>query len=465
MRSFFAKILFGTLLIYPVTRGLGMLAFALVGTPPPPPPFIADVLPLYGQAAAAVLEKDGPAALDRFIARAQERTDLRLGLEPAVANACTAPPPAPGFWPRGQAGPPVGSGVFAMPISSDAAGSPAYCLTIRPLPLGEAANQPSPLPWDVLLPAMELACCTVVSLLLARHLTIPIRAMRAAAVAFAAGDLAARASPRIGHRGDEAADLAREFDRMADRIASLIEAQRRFAGDVSHEIRSPLARLGMALGLARREVGGAAPARFDRMEREIAMVSNLVRELLALASLQGGAGLARPEPFDLATMAEAAVGDVAFEWQDQAHGMRLVRGAGPVTILGDAALLKRAMENVLRNALFYAPPGTEVTVGVGRDDAWARIEVRDHGPGVPPDALGRLFEPFYRVDKARARDTGGAGLGLAICARIVTLHGGRISAANAQPRGLAVRIELPITSAAGQGSRHESGASSRFART
>ncbi len=289
---------------------------------------------------------------------------------------------------------------------------------------------------------MELVTCGAVSYFLAGYLVRPISRIRVAAGAFARGDLSARAGGELGRRRDEAADLVRDFDRMADRVAASMQAQQRFIGDVSHEIKSPLARLSLALGLARREADETAAPRFDRMERELDTVSRLVRELLMLASLQGSAGPGQSAPVDLAAVVQEAVDDLTFEWGERAHGLRLIGRGGPVWVRGDAALLRRVAENVLLNALFYAPDNTAVAAILDRSGPWARLVVRDRGPGVPPAALAHLFEPFYRVDEARARNTGGVGLGLAICKRAVELHGGRITAANADP-GLAVRIELP----------------------
>jgi signal transduction histidine kinase len=138
------------------------------------------------------------------------------------------------------------------------------------------------------------------------------------------------------------------------------------------------------------------------------------------------------------------VDDLAFEFHDRTHGIRTISRDGHVVVKGDAALLRRALDNVLRNALFYTPDHTEVELLIDSDGGWARLVVRDHGPGVPETALSQLFEPFFRVDQARARNTGGAGLGLAIARRAVELHGGRVRAANAHPHGLAVRIDLPV---------------------
>ena len=167
--------------------------------------------------------------------------------------------------------------------------------------------------------------------------------------------------------------------------------------------------------------------------------------MLVLSTLQGSIGPARNELIDLPDMLDRVVDDLTFEFHERAHGFRTIRRApGPIEIRGDAALLRRAVENVLRNALFYTPDDTLVETMIESDGAWARLIVRDHGPGVPEAALPNLFDPFFRVDQARARNTGGVGLGLAISQRAVELHGGRIRAANAHPNGLAVRIDLPV---------------------
>jgi two-component system sensor histidine kinase CpxA len=304
-----------------------------------------------------------------------------------------------------------------------------------------------PASWWFLFPALELLFAAVISFFLARYLAAPIMRTRAAAAQFAAGNLAARAM-LTGRRRDEAADLAQEFNRMADRVSELIGAQQRFIGDVSHEIRSPLGRLALTIGLIRREADPDLIPKLDRMEQELDGVSRLVRELLTLASLQGSVAPPARELIDLQDVLAGVVDDLMFEFHDRAAFIRTVRRAGAVTIRGDGALLRRAVENVLRNALFYTPDDTTVETLVESDGHWARLVVRDHGPGVPEAALPQLFEPFFRVDQARARNTGGVGLGLAISQRAVELHGGRIRAANETPHGLTIRIDLPLAAAA-----------------
>jgi two-component system sensor histidine kinase CpxA len=435
MRSLFARIFVCTLLIYPLTRGAGMLLMALVGGPPPPPPpspeVLARLLPLYAETALATLEDDGEAGLGRFLLAQERATGLVLRLLPAGQGGCATPP-------DGRPPPP---GPVAVPaIARDGR---TFCLEVRP---------PRPphhwhfLPPDLLLP-LELGCCALVSFLLARYLARPLRDLHRAALAFADGDLTARGREPPEGRGDEMAALVRAFNRMAERIAALIAAQRRFVADVSHELKSPLARISLSAALARRGAGWEAQAPFERLEREIETASDLVRKLQALSSLEGAAKL---HLTDLATpheLLDAAIENVRFEWADQLRAIRVRLPEERMDLLLDFDLLRGAIENVLRNAFFYAPSDTEVTVTALYSGGNVLIEIGDRGPGVPRAALSHLFEPFYRVDEARARNTGGAGVGLAIVASVVALHGGKVWAENASPCGLTIMFLLPLAPA------------------
>ena len=235
---------------------------------------------------------------------------------------------------------------------------------------------------------------------------------------------------------------------MAERVADLIDAQRRLIGDISHEIKSPLARLSVALGLARRTAETYAPRQFDRMERELERLSMLAGELLTLAKLEQTPALTPIATVDLGAVVERVLSDATYESQTRMGDIVFHKHDRPLLVSGDEDLLRRAIENVVRNAIFYTSPGTKVEIALSNPDGRsAQLEIRDHGPGVPEAALQHLFEPFYRVDQARARKTGGAGVGLSICERAVRLHGGRIAARNASPRGLIVDISLPLAEA------------------
>ncbi|HET7880982.1 MAG TPA: ATP-binding protein [Acetobacteraceae bacterium] len=427
MSSLFGRLFVATFLIYPITRALGLLALWLFGVALPfsdPPPF-RHLLSFYGGAALAAYQSGGQPALDRFIAAEQEITRAHLEFRPAPPDGCAE-----------QARSPAGGRTFAVPVA--ASGGEQYCFYFMPL-----RAPPSRALFEWLTLGLELACCGAVSFLLARFLTRPIRNLQRAATALSDGNLSARAVETAAGRGNEAAALIRTFNRMAERIASLIETQRRFVADVSHEIRSPLARIGLAAALARRAKGEAAEAQFDRVELEIEGASRLVHNLQELASLGGEQALSERSSVDLSDLLSDAIRNVAFERRDRSGAIRFLQAHGRLMVAANAMLLRIALENVLRNALFYTPAETEVMVTLTRACNRALIVIRDYGPGVPESALPHLFEPFFRVDESRARHTGGTGIGLAIVERVVSLHDGTVSARNASPSGLRVMIELP----------------------
>jgi two-component system sensor histidine kinase CpxA len=228
---------------------------------------------------------------------------------------------------------------------------------------------------------------------------------------------------------------------MAGRIETLLAAERRLLLDVSHELRSPLARLGVAVELAR--TGADVNVNLDRIQKESDRLNSLVGQLLQVTRAEGDPSLLRREPVRVDELVQQLVDDSAIE--AQAHGCELkYERRDPVTVEGDPELLRRAVENIIRNAIRYAPRGTAVEVSLGRNNETATVDVRDHGPGVPEEALPRIFDAFYRVDSDRARSSGGVGLGLSIARRAVELHRGVIRARNLEP-GLEVEMELPAT--------------------
>jgi two-component system sensor histidine kinase CpxA len=278
---------------------------------------------------------------------------------------------------------------------------------------------------------------------LARHLTSPVEKLRAATQDLAAGNLSARVLPTMGKRRDELASLAADFDLMAEKIEALINSQRRLLGDISHELRSPLARLNVALELARQRAGADASSALERIQHEAENLNEMIGQLLALTRLESGAEGLRKTAFDLVELVSAITADAQFEAGSRNRAVRF-KASSHCTIVGNELLLRRAIENVVRNAVQYTAEGTEVEVEL-RAEAGAVITIRDHGTGVPENALVEIFRPFYRVDDARDREAGGVGLGLAITDRAVRLHGGSIEAANQPTGGLVVTITLPIT--------------------
>lgn len=299
--------------------------------------------------------------------------------------------------------------------------------------------------------ALPVAIATLLSalicLLLSRYLTFPLERLRHATRQIAAGDLAQRVGPSMGSRRDEIADLAIAFDRMTERLEKAFGAQRQLLSDASHELRSPLARLLAALGLARQRSGGQASKELDRMEMEIERLDELIEKLLELSRLEAGVDAAHTEEVDLQELLQGLVEDAQLEAASQGRQVEL-HHAFPVLIQANAELLHSAIENVVRNAIRYTKPGTAVEIAMtnGHDGKSIVIHVRDQGPGVPDEMLPRLFEPFVRVEQARDRSSGGQGLGLAIADRAVRLHGGEIVANNEPDGGLSVRISLPLAS-------------------
>ncbi|MBV8817541.1 MAG: HAMP domain-containing protein [Acidobacteriaceae bacterium] len=271
----------------------------------------------------------------------------------------------------------------------------------------------------------------------AYHLTSPVGRLQSAVACFGHGDFSARAP---ASRRDELGQLARTFNEMADRIQTLLKAERRLLQDISHELRSPLARLGVAVELARSGDGG--PATFDRIEREAERLNDLVGELLQVTRAEGDPSQRKKDPVPLEQILSGLVYDSEIEATSKGCKLAL-DAAQPATVLGDEVLLRRAIDNVLRNAIRYAPEASTVEVQLQVNDASAEISIRDFGPGVPEESLTRIFDAFYRVDSDRNRNSGGVGLGLAIARRAIVLHKGKLHAENAHP-GLRVTIELPL---------------------
>jgi two-component system sensor histidine kinase CpxA len=293
---------------------------------------------------------------------------------------------------------------------------------------------------------IALSISALASWWLARHFSAPIRRMQAGARALAGENLDVRVSAGLDGRRDELAVLARDFDAMADQLKATRSARTQLLRDISHELRSPLARMRVAVGLARQP--DADPTRqLDRMEREIERLDALISQVLKLARLQGADADFRRETLDVREIALDVVRDANFEGAAKDCAIRL-QGEATAKVRANPELLRSAIENVLRNAVRYSPAGVPVDVGVGETGhGQVEILVEDRGPGVPPADLERIFEPFYRVAASRDRDSGGEGIGLAITSQVMRSHGGSAAAANRPGGGLAVRLLLPVEAA------------------
>ena len=389
---------------------------------------LADHLRHDGAIAIGLLESDGPASCDRFLQLLATRGHVSLRVRDAdEARLC---------------GLELESGVGDSRVTLRSNGR-AYTVIGRAQP-GFVSFEGAPVfPWTNVVLAIVVS--GVVCFALARYLAAPLREVRDVSYRLAAGDLQARAGPAVGVRRDEIGDLVRDFDTMAARIEALVHAQNQLLSDISHELRSPLARLGVALELARRKAGHAAQVDLDRLEIEAGRMNELIGRVLALARAETPQA-ARPfQPVELLDLARVVTDDADYEAREQHKAVRMDADAN-ASIQGDVVLLASAVDNVVRNAVRHTPEGTAVEVRLASTASEAVLTVRDYGPGVPAAELERIFSPFHRVDTGRVREAGGVGLGLAIARRALALHKGTITAAPAVGGGLEVTIRLPLAS-------------------
>ena len=417
------------------------------------PPFrrpIDTIVSEYAKGAAEEYERGGQSALGAFLEGVESESHLRTVLfnnQLQELSGRRVPPGAQDLAKRvfekqrpEVEGP---SPLLARPAITS--GGDQYVLV---------AEMPRRSPSGLFHPIVHVIAVTFVGGLfcygLARYLTSPVAKLSAATRELARGNLSARVGPALGKRRDELASLGADFDVMAEKIQSLVDSQRRLLGDISHELRSPLARLNVALELARQRSGADAITALERIQREAENLNEMIGQLLALTRLESGAEQIRKTEFDLAFLVRDIAADADFEAHSRKRSVRFEAEEG-CTIVGNEQLLRRAVENVVRNAVQYTAENTEVNVKLecrNNDQATnhraAVITVRDHGAGVPESALVEIFRPFHRVDEARDREAGGVGLGLAIAERAVRLHRGSVQAANADSGGLLVTIVLPV---------------------
>ena len=295
--------------------------------------------------------------------------------------------------------------------------------------------------------ALRLAAAAIlsamISFFLARSLSVPLEQLSAASRRIAAGDLNTRVGHSLPERKDEIGRLATDFDAMASRLQAMQQANQRLLQDVSHELRSPLARLTVALEIARKKGAPNVESELDRIELESERLGALVNDVLGLLRESSETVPKVDEEFDLNVLLNDLVDVVNYEVPEGKPGITW-KPVQPFPYRGDRELLWRAMENLLRNALRHTDPDNGVILNLERERKQVHLSVRDFGPGLPEGELQKIFEPFYRVQESRDRGSGGHGLGLSIAANAVRRHGGRIAARNANDGGLIVQVSLPL---------------------
>ncbi|MBV9087009.1 MAG: HAMP domain-containing protein [Acidobacteria bacterium] len=415
-----------------------------------------EALDFYAQSAVEIADRQGPGALTEYFNRLERNTHIHAALldDSGALVAGSASSRARDVGMRS-----VGSGKPELDLSrlTGVGAHPSVGPSGRKYVLvAEMSRSPflpfRPGPGKQLLRVL-LAVLISGSLCyaLTTYLTRPVLHLRTAARQLSEGDLSARASQQMERRRDEIGDLVRDFNRMADRIESLVTAQRQLISDISHELRSPLARLNVALGLARQRASADVEPNLDRIEREAERLNEMIGQLLTLARLDDHTSPPGKEEVELPAVLQEVAADAEFEAAARNCTVRLT-GLQPCVVHGTPELLRSAIENVVRNAIRYTAEGTEVNISLkcepdGNGNEWAVIAVRDFGPGVPDAELPKLFRPFYRVADARERQSGGVGLGLAITERALRIHGGSVQAKNASNGGLLVEMRLAMNGA------------------
>jgi two-component system sensor histidine kinase CpxA len=446
IRGIYAKIFLWFLLATGVTSAAVFLITVVTHVQSLGPSWMTGVLDQYARSAVNIYEHGGKDRLAEYLREIQDASFLQSTLLDPEGHDIVGRGVPPGAEKvlaetRATGETRFHTGLHWTGASVDERPNGKYILVAKVLiPYGfvlGGAIETVVLQW--LLPALVGA---MLCLLLARHLAAPIRTLQSVAGRIADGDLSVRASPAIRSRKDELGDLARDFDKMADRIQLLMRKQQELLGDISHELRSPLTRLGVSLELVRRGETSAV----DRMQVDLERLEALIGQILTLTRLQTHGDRKSETPVNLRSIVEGVAEDARFEAIEDGKSVMILR-ADDCWLKGDPALLRSCIENVVRNAVHYTKPRTKVTISldlVGDGSDSARILVADQGDGVPEEMLGTIFEPFYRVTETRDHQTGGTGLGLSIAQRIAIIHGGSICAHNRDGGGLEIEIRLAI---------------------
>src|SRR5437763_14612335 len=467
MRSFFLKILLGFGLAMVLVNVASFVTGFIIERRSQPPRTnpIAPALGVYAQTAAEILERDGQGALASYLDRVERASGIHAVILDEYGEEVSGRPVPAGASELAKRTTESAPFVFEFspqqpqPLAAQAVRAPSgtrYTM-VAEMP-GPDFPRPPPRPGEhgSFLFGLHLLGQSMLTVLLvgglfcywlARYVTTPIVKLRDTTHELAAGNLTARISHKLIKRRDEIGSLGRDFNLMAGRIESLVEAQRRLLRDISHELRSPLTRLNVALELVRRRAAPELDKGLDRIGREAGSINEMIGQLLTLSRVESGTYKLAGVRIDLCALLQEITDDADFEARCRNRTVRIT-ACEECTATGVAELLRSAIENVVRNAVHHTAEGTEVLIALycetSDGEKHALISVQDHGAGVPEEAIERNFDPFYRVEDARDRQTGGTGLGLAIATRAVQLHGGTIRAANAPDGGLVVEIRFPI---------------------
>ncbi len=413
--------------------------------------FARQAVTEYGREAIYAYEKDGVKGLERLTVKLNRKSGIRLLLFDDRGAPLLRQPYPRRFRHLAQQALQSNKVVFpmmgqrnnlAMAVTADSGRTYVVAINVPSRPSGHSALHDVVrgfLGWELL---ALLLITALVCYFLSRTLTAPITRLRQATRSFAAGDLTTRLGDQIKGK-NELSELARDFDEMAGKIEDLVGSQQRLLRDISHELRSPLTRMGIALELARQKQPEAREKALTRIELEAERMNTMIGQLLGLTRLETGAETPPFQTFDLSQLLVQLVEDANFE-AARRRCQVVYNGVKNIEYFGAAELVTQAFENVIRNALKYTADETIVTVSLSATEESVTIEVSDQGDGVPEELLGKLFEPFYRVADARDRQSGGTGIGLAIAERAVKLHGGTITAHNQPDGGLLVKVVLPL---------------------
>lgn len=405
---------------------------------------LGEALNLYAESAVQVYDSEGPQAFEQYVNRSLKEAGTEIELFDGEGKSLTSPTPTEASSVATEIKQTQQHISHVTSLGRITWGRPVVAPSGRVFIFVTRLRQPYVFrglpPWGI---GLSILAAGVISYLLALYLTSPVKKLKSVVQSFAEGNLDVRVAPQLGSRHDELADLGREFDHMAERIAALISSQKRLLADISHELRSPLARLTVALELARKNTTGKGAVALDRIEMETERVNTLVGQLLALTRLESGAERVPPETVPLEDVVQQVIDDANYEAKPLHKEVRVLELA-PCVVRGSSELLRSGIENVIRNAIRYTAEGTAVEVSLTARLDTGVVTVRDHGPGVPESELQHIFEPFYRVGEARERSSGGVGLGLSIADRTIKLHGGSVRAENVNG-GLLITIEIPLS--------------------